>query len=245
MRVASPCSVGWETMTGDERVRRCNSCELNIYNIAEMTKPEVENLVKTHEGRLCVRLFKRADGTVLTKDCPVGLRATYKRTAKFAGAALSAVFALVSVGFGQTKNKDSEHKPNVEIVRTENENQESILSGYITDPNGALIPNAKIKLYKKGKKKPQETTSDSDGNYIFSFLSKGVYRLEIEFQGFKKFKNENLTIGNDEKVRLNIVLEVSEESVVVGIFTSEPLIDMSSSEVKTVITREMMDRIPH
>ena len=45
LRVASPCSVSWETMSGDERVRRCHSCELNIYNIAEMTSKEVENLI--------------------------------------------------------------------------------------------------------------------------------------------------------------------------------------------------------
>ncbi len=56
LRVASPCSIGWETMTGDERVRRCHSCELNIYNIAEMTNSEIEDLISKREDRVCIRL---------------------------------------------------------------------------------------------------------------------------------------------------------------------------------------------
>jgi hypothetical protein len=105
LRVASPCSTGWETMSGDERVRRCHSCELNIYNISEMTKNEVEDLIANREGRLCIRLYKRTDGTVLTKDCPVGFRAYQKRVARFAGAALATVLGLFSVSFGQKPRK--------------------------------------------------------------------------------------------------------------------------------------------
>ena len=68
MRVASPCSVGWESMSGDERMRHCHSCRLDIYNTAEMTQKEVETLIRNREGRLCIRLYRRYDGTVLTKD---------------------------------------------------------------------------------------------------------------------------------------------------------------------------------
>src|SRR5262252_9589526 len=91
LRVASPCSVGWENMTGDERQRHCDLCSLNVYNISGMTTGEVEQLITEREGRLCIRMFRRADGTVITKDCPVGLRAVRKRVATMAGAALTAV----------------------------------------------------------------------------------------------------------------------------------------------------------
>ena len=101
LRVAAPCPVGWATMSGDERVRHCQSCQLSIYNSAEMTKREAEDLIATREGRLCIRLYKRADGTVLTKDCPLGIRAYQKRISRFAGATLATILGLFSVSFGQ------------------------------------------------------------------------------------------------------------------------------------------------
>src|ERR1051325_2231218 len=91
LRVASPCPVGWAQMKGDDRTRHCNLCSLNVYNISALSVDEVARLIGTGHDRVCVRMYHRADGTVLTKDCPVGLRAYQKRVARFAGAALSAI----------------------------------------------------------------------------------------------------------------------------------------------------------
>jgi len=71
LKVASPCSQDWEAMIGNERKRFCGDCKLNVYNLSGMTRAEAENLLINSEGRLCVRFYKRADGTVLTQDCPV------------------------------------------------------------------------------------------------------------------------------------------------------------------------------
>src|SRR5215467_1055233 len=74
VRVASPCPASWSEMTEVEgdRVRFCDSCKMNVYNLSAMGQAEAEGLLRRHEGRLCVRYFQRRDGTVLTKDCPVG-----------------------------------------------------------------------------------------------------------------------------------------------------------------------------
>jgi hypothetical protein len=72
--IASPCSASWDDMVGDDRVRFCGKCEKNVYNFSSMQSAEAEALIKEHEGNLCVRLFRRQDGTVLTADCPVGVR---------------------------------------------------------------------------------------------------------------------------------------------------------------------------
>jgi hypothetical protein len=74
--VAAPCSASWESMTGGDRVRFCQDCSKNVYNLSDMTRKEAEALVRENgEGRLCIRFYRRADGTVLTDNCPVGLRA--------------------------------------------------------------------------------------------------------------------------------------------------------------------------
>ena len=61
-------------MEGDERVRFCDECELNVYNLSDMPEEEALKLVEEREGRLCLRFYQREDGTVLTSDCPVGVQ---------------------------------------------------------------------------------------------------------------------------------------------------------------------------
>ncbi|HJQ33333.1 MAG TPA: hypothetical protein VJ866_14190 [Pyrinomonadaceae bacterium] len=103
VRVAAPCPADWEKMVGDERVRYCNKCELHVYNLSGMTRREAEALLSNTEGRLCVRFYRRDDGTILTRNCPVGLAAFKRRVSRVAGATLSAVlgfFAGLGLNFG-------------------------------------------------------------------------------------------------------------------------------------------------
>ena len=94
VRIASPCSADWQEMYGDERKRFCGDCKLNIYNLSGMTKSEGETLIMNAEGRLCVRFYQRADGSVITKDCPVGWAGVKQRTKVFATAAFSLFIAI-------------------------------------------------------------------------------------------------------------------------------------------------------
>lgn len=89
IRVASPCTTNWDEMYGDDRKRFCGECKLNVYNLSDMNRQEAENLLLNSEGRLCVRFFRRADGTLLTKDCPVGWKAVKRRVSHTATAAFS------------------------------------------------------------------------------------------------------------------------------------------------------------
>ena len=91
--VASPCTADWATMNGDERVRHCALCNKNVYNLSAMTRSEVEALIKEKEGKFCGRFFRRADGTILTDNCPVALRAIRRRV-RWIGAGLAGLFAF-------------------------------------------------------------------------------------------------------------------------------------------------------
>src|SRR5262245_42990031 len=72
--VAAPCPVSWDAMRGDDRVRYCGRCRQDVYNLSEMTAEEAVQLIEATQGRLCVQLFRRRDGTLITADCPVGWR---------------------------------------------------------------------------------------------------------------------------------------------------------------------------
>lgn len=98
--VENPCGESWEGMRGDGPVRFCGLCRKNVYNLSAMTADEAEETIQAREGRLCVRFYRRQDGTVSTLDCaPVrfaALRRGARRTMTGAAALLLALLGLVT-----------------------------------------------------------------------------------------------------------------------------------------------------
>ena len=99
VRVASPCNASWDEMLGDERVRFCVSCEKNVYNLSAMPREDAERLLQERVGKeLCVRFYQRADGTLLTEDCPVGVKKKRRKKLALAVAGAGAMaFAATSM----------------------------------------------------------------------------------------------------------------------------------------------------
>jgi hypothetical protein len=114
LQIASPCEASWDKMRGTDRVRLCEQCGLNVFNISSMTREEAQDLVLRTEGRLCVRFHRREDGTVLTRDCPVGIWQRMRRTSLFGIAAIFASAVIV----GATNNPISDAAFNVEPFKS-------------------------------------------------------------------------------------------------------------------------------
>ncbi len=125
VKVASPCSQDWNAMIGNERKRYCGDCKLNVYNLSGMSRTEAENLLSNSEGRLCVRFYRRADGSVLTQDCPVGWRAVKQRVSKTATAFASLIFGLIGgLGLNSYMKDSDSHTVGMMIPQTSNSNVE-------------------------------------------------------------------------------------------------------------------------
>ena len=96
IRIASPCPANWDAMFGNDRMRFCGECKVNVYNLSGMSRKDAEDLISNAEGRLCVRYFKRKDGTIITQNCPVGWAKVKARAKIYA----TAVFSLMMTLFG-------------------------------------------------------------------------------------------------------------------------------------------------
>jgi hypothetical protein len=97
IQIATPCRADWNQMTGDEQSRFCGSCAKNVYDFSAMTRAEAQQLLLEKEGHLCVRLHRRADGTVITSDCPVGISPVKRSAGWLRGLMTAVVTALVGV----------------------------------------------------------------------------------------------------------------------------------------------------
>ena len=106
LSVAAPCPADWDSMLGGERVRFCGQCQLNVYNLSAMSRDEAESLIAGTEGRLCVRFYRRKDGSIITEDCPVGLRALKRRAVRIKRAFVSSMLGfLAGIGVHGTVNR--------------------------------------------------------------------------------------------------------------------------------------------
>ena len=105
IRVAAPCAARWDDMVGDDRVRHCAACDQDVYNLSELTRDEAEALIVRRRGKLCARYYERADGTVMTADCPDGVRARRRRRVVAAGVAASLAGSVA----GYVATRDAHH----------------------------------------------------------------------------------------------------------------------------------------
>ena len=100
VEIAAPCKADWDQMIGSEQMRFCGQCNLNVYNLSGMKRDEAESLIARNEGRLCVRFYRRTDGSIIARDCPVGLRAIRDRVSYWTKAIIAAALTfLATVGF--------------------------------------------------------------------------------------------------------------------------------------------------
>lgn len=118
VQTASPCPADWDKMSGDEQRRFCGECGLHVYNISAMTRPEAEALIIGSTGRLCIGIYRRADGTIITRDCPVGMRAvrqrvwrTVRKTVATGVTVAAGFFGLSSIQTSKAMESDGGGKP--------------------------------------------------------------------------------------------------------------------------------------
>ena len=161
-------------------------------------------MIANTTGRLCGRLYQRADGTFLTKDCPVGFHVKVRRISRIAGAALAA--ASVGVGFAAGQSVPAPVPGHVEAVK----NRETGIIVEVCDAIGARIPNARVSLSDDRGHEQLSGTTDDNGMFRTHSLRPGIYSIRIESAGFTSAVVKSITVANNEVVvALKLTLEVA------------------------------------
>src|SRR5688500_13618926 len=90
LTVTSPCTQDWDSMIGNDRVRFCEHCSLQVHNISEMTRARTLRLAAKSKGRICVRYYHDPNGLIATKTVSPRLCQLGRRVSRVAAGALSA-----------------------------------------------------------------------------------------------------------------------------------------------------------
>ncbi len=175
IRIASPCHASWEAMQGDEQQRFCSACNKHVYNLSAMTREDAEKLLASGQ-QICGRFYRRADGTILTEDCPVGLRAKAQRIRRRWSVAIAGALGL-STMFAQSKLPEGVH------IRAE-ESAQPDLSGTVSDIAGAVIARGLVTITDIETKKSATVRTNDNGQFRFPVTESARYSIRIESPGF-------------------------------------------------------------
>ncbi len=210
IEVKKACSEDWDAMTGNERVRFCSHCALEVNNLSALTRKQAMRLVNKSNGRLCVRYVKNP-----VDNSPVFARKFHQitRRASIAAGVLGATLAVSTLAYAQGKpalNKLNLNAQTEEVLKNPKKDKTELLtgsvSGVVLDPNDAVIPNSSVTLTAKNVKYSMTTTADENGFFKFENLSPDDYVITFTGAMWKK-QAADITVTADKETIINGMLE--------------------------------------
>jgi outer membrane receptor protein involved in Fe transport len=120
------------------------------------------------------------------------------------------------------------------------------INGTVTDESGGVLPGVAITVTGPALQVPQLTkTSDSKGEYAFTDLPPGSYRVLYELQGFARVAREDIRLTTGFTARLDVALKLATQSETVTVTGESPLIDVSNTRGGSTVTRELLEALPN
>jgi hypothetical protein len=118
------------------------------------------------------------------------------------------------------------------------------ISGAVTDPTGAVVPGATVKIREVQTGTMNQTVSDADGQYVVPFLLPGDYEITITAKGFQTVVRKNVALQSQEHPIVSVALPLGNATDTVNVTTDVPLVDQSNASVGQVISVESVASLP-
>jgi hypothetical protein len=119
------------------------------------------------------------------------------------------------------------------------------LLGTITDSNGAAAVGATVTITETRTNIASSAATNSAGNYVFSNIRDGVYRVEASLKGFKKVVRDNVIVDVNTTVRVDLTLQIGEVTETVTIEASAaPLLQTDRADTGRLIESKQVAELP-
>ncbi|HLG96436.1 MAG TPA: TonB-dependent receptor [Bryobacteraceae bacterium] len=121
---------------------------------------------------------------------------------------------------------------------------QGVVTGSVTDPAGASVPNAQLTLTNEGTSVSQQSRTGGDGNYRFPLVPPGSYTLTVEVPGFAKSETKHITVDASQTVPVNVQLEIASASTAVEVTTQGTIVQTATSDLATTVNLKTVDATP-
>ena len=116
--------------------------------------------------------------------------------------------------------------------------------GLVADATGAVVPGASVAAVHLEMNTRTATRSNEAGNYELPYLLPGIYRLEVEAQGFKRYTREPIELRVGETITLNVPMEIGAVTESINVKAEAPMLEVSSANVGSVFERKLLEDLP-
>jgi len=116
--------------------------------------------------------------------------------------------------------------------------------GRVTDPAGAVLPNAKVTLVNEATGVSRDTKTNDGGDYDFVEVPVGTYRLEFDLTGFKKNVRRAVSLDINQVITLNIAMQVGAAQEIVDVTSEAPLVETTSTQLGAVVGDRAVSELP-
>lgn len=114
--------------------------------------------------------------------------------------------------------------------------ENATITGTVTDPSGAVIPNAVITLTNPATSQVRNTTSNASGIYLFANAGVGNFTLNATAAGFVKFARTGIVVNTDQTLKEDIHLTVGSEAQTVTVEADALQVQSETSELSNLIS---------
>lgn len=115
--------------------------------------------------------------------------------------------------------------------------------GTVTDPSGAIVPNASITVTNIDTNQSREVKTNQSGDYLLPGLQIGHYKLRAEVSGFKAVEQTNIALNVGDRERVDFKLEVGNTQQSVTVEATPVAVQSESGEVSSVITGQQVSQL--
>lgn len=116
--------------------------------------------------------------------------------------------------------------------------------GKITDPQGAIVPNATVTATNVGTNQETTATADSDGGFRISNLQPGTYTVKVTSSGFADFVQERVVIEVGQATTLNVPLGLTGATATVQVDAEAPIINTNQQDFSNNINQTSINELP-
>jgi hypothetical protein len=121
---------------------------------------------------------------------------------------------------------------------------QGVITGTITDPSGASVPNATVTITNAGTGLSQSTTTGTDGSYRFSLVPPGSYVIDIKAASFTQVKASGIVVEASQTVPFSIKLELAKGREIIEVTAQAPLVQTATSDLALQIDRTTIQNAP-
>ncbi|MBV8830478.1 MAG: TonB-dependent receptor [Acidobacteriaceae bacterium] len=118
------------------------------------------------------------------------------------------------------------------------------IQGSVTDPSGAALPDAMVKVSNLGTGETRSFKTDSAGLYSIPSLLPGTYKVEVQASGMQAAVANNLVVAVGTTTTQNFSMKIGATSTTVEVQAGAPVVESSSTSVGTVINQRTVQEIP-